>query len=56
MVENAHILVLASHEPSLISSLCNKVMRMDHGVASEVLPVSQMDELLARPAPGQTLG
>ena len=51
LVEQAHILVLASHEPSLIRSLCNKVMRMDHGSASEVVPVEEMDELLARPAP-----
>jgi lipopolysaccharide transport system ATP-binding protein len=51
LVEQAHILVIASHEALLIKSLCNKVMRMDHGHASEVVDVSQMDELLARPSP-----
>jgi lipopolysaccharide transport system ATP-binding protein len=55
MVEQAHILVLASHDPNLIRSLCTKVMRMDHGIASEVVPVSEMDELLARPSPGRTM-
>ncbi len=55
LVEQAHILVIASHEPSLIRSLCNKVMRMDHGQASEVVDIEDMDELMARPAPGSTL-
>lgn len=49
MVERAHILVIASHDPNLLRSLCNKVMRMDHGSASEVAPIEQMDELMARP-------
>jgi lipopolysaccharide transport system ATP-binding protein len=55
LVEQASILVIASHDAGLIRSLCNKVLRMDHGVASEVLPVSSLDELMARPAPGQTM-
>ena len=55
MVESAHILVIASHDPTMIRSLCNKVMRMDHGIASEVVPVGEMDELLARPRTGVTL-
>ncbi|MGZ3275158.1 MAG: ABC transporter ATP-binding protein [Caulobacteraceae bacterium] len=55
LVERAHILVIASHEPTLIRSLCNKVIRMDHGQASEVVDVDRMDELMARPAPGSTL-
>jgi len=49
LVERAHILVLASHEPHLLRSLCNKVMRMDHGVASEIVDIDRMDELLERP-------
>jgi len=56
LVDKAHILVIASHDPSLIRSLCNKVVRMDHGIASEVVSIDQMDELMARPAPGTTLG
>jgi lipopolysaccharide transport system ATP-binding protein len=55
LVEQSRILVLATHDPNLIRTLCNKVMRMDHGMASEVVPVEQMDELLARPVPGATL-
>ena len=55
MVERAHILVIASHDPYLIKSLCNKVVRMDHGVASEVETIDRLDELMARPAPGQTI-
>jgi lipopolysaccharide transport system ATP-binding protein len=50
MVEQAHILILASHDASMIRSLCNKVMRMDHGSASDVTPIEQMDELMARPS------
>jgi lipopolysaccharide transport system ATP-binding protein len=50
LVEQAHILVIASHEPSLLRKICNKVMRMDHGQASEVVDIEQMDELMARPA------
>jgi hypothetical protein len=30
-------------------------MRMDHGQASEVVDIADMDELMARPAPGSTL-
>ncbi len=56
LVERAHILVIASHDPNIIRSLCNKVMRMDHGIASEIVPVEQMDELMARPGLGITLG
>jgi lipopolysaccharide transport system ATP-binding protein len=55
LVEQAHVLVIASHDPNMIRSLCNKVMRMDHGVASEVVDVGDMEELMARPAPGTTL-
>ena len=55
LLEQAHILVVASHEPNLIRSVCNKVMRMDHGQASEVVDVACMEEALARPAPGSTL-
>jgi lipopolysaccharide transport system ATP-binding protein len=55
LVEKSRIMVLASHDANLIRSLCNKVMRLDHGAASEVAPVEEMDALLAAPAPGSTL-
>jgi lipopolysaccharide transport system ATP-binding protein len=48
LVEQANILVIASHDGSLIRSLCNKVMRLDHGIASEVVPIERLDELLSR--------
>lgn len=39
LVEKAKILVLASHEPTLIKAVCNKVIRLEHGkvVAKEAL-------------------
>lgn len=46
LVERAGILVLASHDLDLIRLYCNKVMRMDAGVASEVVDVRKMDQLL----------
>lgn len=46
LVERAHILVLASHEPDLLRAYCNKVMRMDSGQASPVVDISQLDDLL----------
>jgi lipopolysaccharide transport system ATP-binding protein len=39
--------VLASHDLDLIRLYCNKVMRMDAGVASEVVDVRKMDQLLS---------
>jgi lipopolysaccharide transport system ATP-binding protein len=47
LVERARILVLASHDPSTIREYCNKIVRMDAGVASEVVDVERLDELLA---------
>lgn len=55
LVEQAHVLVIASHEAALIKGLCNKVMRMDHGHASEVVDVQDMDDLLAQPSPAATI-
>ena len=54
LVEQAHIMVLASHDGNLIRSLCNKVMRLDHGTASEIVSIDEMDALMARPTPGRT--
>jgi lipopolysaccharide transport system ATP-binding protein len=50
LVERAGILVLASHDLDLIRLYCNKVMRMDAGVGSEVVSIKALDELLARPS------
>src|SRR4051812_9666703 len=47
LVERAGILVLATHEHHLLRLYCNKVMRLNAGVASEVVPIKRLDELLA---------
>jgi lipopolysaccharide transport system ATP-binding protein len=47
LVERAGILVLASHDHDLLRLYCNKVMRLEGGVASEVRPIRKLDELLA---------
>ena len=47
LVERAGILVLASHDLELIRLYCNKVMRLEGGVASAVTDVKKLDELLA---------
>jgi lipopolysaccharide transport system ATP-binding protein len=47
LVEQAGILVLASHEVPLLKLYCNKVMRLEGGVASEVVDIRKVDELLA---------
>jgi lipopolysaccharide transport system ATP-binding protein len=47
LVERAGILVLASHDQDLLKLYCNKVMRLDGGVASEVVPIRRLNELLA---------
>ena len=49
LVERAGILVLASHDTDLLRLYCNKVMRMEGGVASAVTPIRQLDELMATP-------
>ena len=56
LVEQAHILVVSSHDPGLIQSICNKVMRLDHGMASEVVDVADMEDLIAAPAPSAERG
>jgi lipopolysaccharide transport system ATP-binding protein len=47
LVERAGILVLASHDLGLLKLYCNKVMRLEGGVASEVVPIRKLGELLA---------
>jgi lipopolysaccharide transport system ATP-binding protein len=49
LVERAGILVLASHDLDLIRLYCNRVMRMEGGVASPVTDIRKLDELLAQP-------
>ncbi len=47
LVERAGILVLATHELDLLRLYCNKVMRLEGGVASPVTDIKKLDELLA---------
>lgn len=50
LVDNASILVIASHNPELIDNVCNKKLQLEHGkiVASEVLgPASNPAPALA---------
>ena len=47
LVERAGILVLASHDVELLRLYCNKVMRLEGGVASRVAAIKNLDELLA---------
>ncbi|TAL32547.1 ABC transporter ATP-binding protein [Phenylobacterium sp.] len=47
LVERAGILVLATHEAPLLKLYCNKVMKLEGGVASEVMDIRRLDELLA---------
>lgn len=48
MVERSHIVVLASHDPLLIKQLCNKMVWMDHGSASALMPIEMFDEYMGR--------
>jgi lipopolysaccharide transport system ATP-binding protein len=47
LVERAGILVLASHDLELVRLYCNRVMRLEGGVASAVTDIKKLDELLA---------
>jgi lipopolysaccharide transport system ATP-binding protein len=47
LVERAGILVLASHDHDLLRLYCNKVMRLEGGVASAVTDIRKLDELLS---------
>ena len=47
LVERAGILVLASHEVDLLKLYCNKVMRLEGGVASPVTDIRKLEQLLA---------
>jgi len=47
LVERAGILVLASHDLDLLRLYCNKVMRMEGGVASAVTDIRKLDQLMA---------
>lgn len=39
LIDRAKILVLASHDNDLIHSICNKVLRLDHGTISGIDPL-----------------
>jgi lipopolysaccharide transport system ATP-binding protein len=47
LVERAGILVLASHDLDLLRLYCNKVMRLEGGIASKVTDIRKLEELLA---------
>lgn len=47
LVERAGILVLATHEAPLLKLYCNKVMKLEGGVASEIVDIRKLDQLLA---------
>lgn len=47
LVERAGILVLATHEAPLLKLYCNKVMKLEGGITSEVMDIRRLDELLA---------
>lgn len=47
LVERAGILVLASHDLDLLRLYCNKVMRLEGGVASEVTDIRYLEQLMA---------
>ncbi|MDB5465912.1 MAG: transporter, ATP-binding subunit, partial [Phenylobacterium sp.] len=47
LVERAGILVLASHDLDLLRLYCNKVIRLEGGVASPVTDIRKLNELMA---------
>jgi lipopolysaccharide transport system ATP-binding protein len=47
LVERAGILVLASHDTDLLRLYCNKVMRLEGGVASPVTDIRKLADLMA---------
>ncbi|HTK36827.1 MAG TPA: ABC transporter ATP-binding protein [Caulobacteraceae bacterium] len=46
LIEKSHIMVLASHEMSLVKGLCNKFMHLEHGSATPIMPIEMLDEFL----------
>jgi lipopolysaccharide transport system ATP-binding protein len=42
LVDNSEILVIASHNKSLIEQTCNKVVWLEHGVIKKTGPVSEI--------------
>jgi lipopolysaccharide transport system ATP-binding protein len=47
LIEQSHIMVLASHDMSLVKGLCNKFLHLEHGVANPVTPIDGLDDFLA---------
>jgi lipopolysaccharide transport system ATP-binding protein len=47
LMERAGVLVLATHDLDLIRLYCNKVMRLESGVASPVTDIRKLEDLLA---------
>jgi len=53
LIEKSHIMVLASHDTSLVKGLCNKFLHLEHGQATGVMPIEAMDEFMAARAAGR---
>jgi lipopolysaccharide transport system ATP-binding protein len=47
LADRAGIVVLASHDATMLKRYCNKVVRMEHGVASPITDIDLIDELMA---------
>jgi lipopolysaccharide transport system ATP-binding protein len=47
LIEQSHIMVLASHEMSLVKGLCNKFIHLEHGTASAITPMDLLDDFMA---------
>ncbi len=47
LIEKSHVMVLASHEMTLVKGLCNKFMHLEHGAASAIMPIDAIDEFMA---------
>ena len=44
LVDEAAILVIASHDPNLVNKICNRAFRMEHGrIAEEFIPNNDME-------------
>jgi lipopolysaccharide transport system ATP-binding protein len=47
LIEQSHVMVLASHEMSLVKGLCNKFLHLEHGIATPIMPIEGLDDFLA---------
>jgi lipopolysaccharide transport system ATP-binding protein len=47
LVSESRIVVLASHDTTLLKSLCNKFVTINSGVASRIKPIEEFDDCVA---------